>query len=268
MAEFSKIAWTDATFNPWIGCTRVSPGCQNCYAENLMANRYKRVKWGPGQPRSLTKTWKDPIRWNAEAAKAGTRKKVFCASLADWLDHEVPARWLLDLVYLIDACDHLDWLMLTKRPENWRPLLTAIAPYHAVAAMWLAGHPPENVWFGVTAEKQEYWDLRVPIMATIPAAVRWVSYEPALGPLKLQAREKVDWLIIGGESDQATPARPFQIEWAHNAVIRCAKLGITPFVKQIGSNAIVGTSRLHTKDKAGADPAEWPPLLRVRKFPR
>lgn len=262
MAELSKIAWTDGTFNPWIGCTRVSPGCQNCYAENLMANRYKRVEWGPGKTRSRTKTWNEPVKWNREAEASGVRKKVFCASLADWLDPEVPEAWLTDLMALIQRCPWLDWLMLTKRPE-----IALDGP-----AKWFTELRLPNVWFGVTAENQEYYDLRMPLLRQIPAAVKWVSYEPALGPLYNLSLDGdafwlPEWLIIGGESQQTTKARQFQIEWAEHAILQCRKNGITPFMKQVGSNAYSGLLPFRTSDKAGADPAEWPVSIRVREFP-
>lgn len=261
MAENSKIAWTDHTFNPWIGCTRVSPGCENCYAEFLMDHRYHRVEWGPGKPRSRTKTWKDPIRWNKEAASTGVRKKVFCASLADWLDDEVPTEWREDLFTLIETCRHLDWLMLTKRPENALTMLPTA---------WLV-NPMPWVWMGTTAENQKYFDLRVPILATIPAALRWVSYEPALGPILIdhERKEFFSWLIIGGESSQLTPARPFDMAWAESAIRQCRDLGITPFMKQTGDSVVWNGDTLPGfKDKAGTNPMEWPTTIRVREFPK
>lgn len=255
MAENSKIAWTDHTFNPWIGCTRVSPGCENCYAENLMDHRYGRVKWGPGQARSRTKTWSDPLKWNRLAEKTGERKRVFCASLADWLDAEVPGNWFEDLCDLIEQCKHLDWLMLTKRPENAKAMLPP---------KWIE-NPRPWVWFGVTAENQKYYDLRVPTLKAIPAALRWVSYEPALGPINVQPG--IDWLIIGGESAQMEPAREFEMEWAIDAVEQSRAAGVVPFVKQLGSNVTFDGNRIPFRDKAGADPREWPSDLRIRDFP-
>lgn len=257
MAENSNIAWTDGTFNPWIGCARVSPGCENCYAENLMDKRYGRVEWGPGKPRSRTKTWNDPVKWDKAAKASGVRKKVFCASLADWLDDEVPMPWREDLFALIDDCPHLDWLMLTKRPQNAKAMLPP--------SWW--DNPRPWVWFGVTAENQKYWDIRVPILRTIPAALRWVSYEPALGMIVMDGGG-VDWLIVGGESEQTSPARRFEIVWAENAIGQCRDLGIVPFVKQVGTNATYFSNEYKTKDKAGTNPAEWPESIRVREFPK
>lgn len=259
MAENSKIAWTDHTFNPWIWCSRVSPGCQNCYAENLMATRYKRVECGPGKPRSRTKTWNDPIKWNRAAEREGIRTKVFCASLADWLDEEVPCQWREDLFDLIEVCHHLDWLMLTKRPQCAKIMLPL---------GWLA-IPPKQIWFGVTAENQQYWDSRVSLLRDIPAATHWVSYEPSLGPLVIDQDDSkcVDWLIIGGESEQNFEARPFEIEWAESVISQCRTFDIVPFMKQVGQSATYHGKHFKTLNKAGADPAEWPESIRVREFP-
>lgn len=145
MAENSAIEWTDHTFNPWIGCTKVSPGCDHCYAEARMDTRLHRVNWGAGQPRRLTKTWGDPVRWNkaheAFFAKHGRRQRVFCASLADVFDNEVPENWRIDLFALIEQTPQLDWLLLTKRIGNAAKYL----PWSACSAPW------PNVWIGATA---------------------------------------------------------------------------------------------------------------------
>src|SRR5262249_19333854 len=255
--ENSKIAWTNHTFNPWIGCSRVSPGCQNCYAENLMDRRYGRVKWGPGNPRSRTKTWNDPLKWNREAEQNGTRARVFCASLADYLDEEVPEQWRNELFGLIERCPNLDWLILTKRIEYARSMLPQ---------RWLK-NPRPWVWLGVTAENQKYWNERVPVLEDLPAAVRWVSYEPALGPINLGEQDGVDWVIIGGESTQSDPARRFDMEWAEAMIRQCRQKGIAPFVKQLGSNVYLDDKPWRCKDKAGANPEEWPNAIRVREFP-
>ena len=126
MGENSKIEWCNHTFNPWIGCQKVSPGCDHCYAEAMMDHRYGRVKWGPHGERKRTSpaNWKNPLRWAKQAN--GRRPRVFCASLADWLDNRVPRDWRSDLGRLIEATPELDWLLLTKRPENHEKL----APWH------------------------------------------------------------------------------------------------------------------------------------------
>ena len=120
MAEHTEIAWCDSTFNPWIGCQKVSPGCDHCYAEALMDHRHHRVEWGPHGERKRTSeaNWKLPLRWSKKARASGTRPRVFCASLADVFDNQVPIQWRTDLFDLIARTSELDWLLLTKRPEN------------------------------------------------------------------------------------------------------------------------------------------------------
>jgi protein gp37 len=175
MGASSKIEWTDHTFNPWIGCTKVSPGCDHCYAEAQNAFRGW-TEWGP-HPRRRTSpaNWKRPLRWEANAKSFlrshGRRQRVFCASLADWLDNKVPRAWRNDLLDLIDATPGLDWLLLTKRSQNAAKL---------VPADWFGR---ANVWLGTTAEDAIRYQQRWPLLAKIPAAVRFVSYEPAIGPL-------------------------------------------------------------------------------------
>jgi protein gp37 len=143
--ENSKIEWTDHTFNPWIGCQHVSPGCDNCYAEMLMDTRYGRVEWGPHGARSKTSdaNWKKSLTWNAQAHtfkhEHGRRQRVFCASLADVFDNKVDPAWREELFELIRKCRRLDWLLLTKRPQNIRKMLPS---------NWRDGYG--NVWLGVT----------------------------------------------------------------------------------------------------------------------
>lgn len=239
MGENSNIEWTHHTFNPWIGCTKVSPGCANCYAETLMATRYGRVKWGRGNPRSRTsvENWRKPLRWNktvicgqcgrAEVlgsddcrycgkelgiAPVATRPRVFCASLADWLDDEVDTVWLYDLLALIQDTPNLDWLLLTKRLENWRLRLKASMNNASDRAddficNWLDGNPPKNVWLGVSAEDQPRWNERLPLLMDTPASVRFVSAEPLLDTIDM-GRYRPDWLIAGGESGPGARRMP------------------------------------------------------------
>ncbi len=145
--ENSKIEWTDHTFNPWIGCQHVSPGCDHCYAEAMMDHRYGKVEWGPRGERKRTSEayWKNPVKWNANARafkrEHGHRPRVFCASLADVFDNQVSPEWRRDLFALIRECPRLDWLILTKRPQN----ITKMLP-----SDWGRGY--QNGWLGVTAE--------------------------------------------------------------------------------------------------------------------
>jgi protein gp37 len=257
MGEITKIAWCDSTFNPWLGCQHVSPGCDHCYAESF-AERFNLVQWGPGQHRRRTSedTWRNPLKWNKAAQARGERHRVFCASLADWLDNQVPHQWREDLLKLIEATLALDWLLLTKRPQNARKLV----PHD----WW--GQP--NVWVGVTAEDQEHYKQRWPTARQIPAAVHFVSYEPAIGPLDLceVGPPYPDWVIFGGESGGG--ARSADVEWAKRMIEQCRMLGIAPFVKQLGHRPINGNGALWLSDRAkGGDPEEWPPQLRVRDWP-
>lgn len=221
----SKIEWTDHTFNPWIGCTKVSEACKFCYAEMQEAIRYKRVEWGPGQPRRRTSdnNWRQPTRWNREAAEEGRRYRVFCASLADIFDAEVPQEWRADLFEVIRETEHLDWLLLSKRPEN----ILSMVPED-----WGDGWP--NVWLGSTAENQQRADERLPILLAVPAVVRFASCEPLLGPLDLSAYlgKGLDWVIAGGETGRA--ARPMKPEWARALRDQCVAQRVAFHFKQWG----------------------------------
>jgi protein gp37 len=237
MAERSKIEWTDSTFNPWVGCTKVRRGkgapsaCDFCYAEKW-AKRSGQVKWG-GYPRRRTTDayWKTPMRWNAQAsafqAKNGRRQRVFCASLADIFDNQVDPVWRSDLFNLVRACDQLDWQLLTKRPQNIRKMLPPD---------WGDGYP--NVWLGTTAEDAGAYQQRVSHLLKVPAAIHFVSYEPAIGPLGPLEIDGLypDWLIIGGESGVRSDLIRFtDPSWARDAIARCRRLGVAPFLKQWGT---------------------------------
>lgn len=316
MSENTKIQWADNTFNPWEGCTKVSPGCLHCYADTR-AQRFGQVKWGKGQPRRRTSAanWKLPVKWNREAAQAErdhdadmieyadrteswTRPRVFCASLADWLDDEVPIEWLADLLKLIHDTPNLDWLLLTKRPENFNKRVeqvwlgaTPMTPFSYWLSLWIGSmnpverqEPPANVWLGASVEDQARADERIPKLLSIPAKVRFLSCEPLLGPVDLEPWLKVqrdyattadfngiDWCIIGGES--GPNARPCNVDWIRSLVSQCRAAGVAPFVKQLGANIkerITEGGQVHgilMHDKKGGDPAEWPDDLRVREFP-
>jgi protein gp37 len=220
MGENSKIEWCDATFNPWIGCQKVSPGCDRCYAEAMMDHRYHKVEWGPHGERKRTskENWQKPLRWAKAARGTGVRPRVFCASLADVFDNQVPCEWRTDLFDLIAATPELDWLLLTKRPEN-------------IVRMFPTGDWP-NIWLGTTAEDQEHFNRRWPILAAIPAHIHFISYEPALGPLSIRKTHPLpDWIICGGESERG--ARMMDPQWARDLRDECAELGIPFFMKQM-----------------------------------
>ncbi|WP_315771238.1 MULTISPECIES: phage Gp37/Gp68 family protein [unclassified Bradyrhizobium] len=250
MASNSKIEWTDHTFNPWIGCTNISPGCDHCYAE-AWSKRSGLVKWGNSPRRRTSEAyWRSPLRWQATAAtferQHGRRQRVFCASLADVFDNQADSDWRADLFSLIAATPSIDWLLLTKRPQN-------------IARMLPERWPPDgmrNVWLGTTAEDQTRFDQRWPLLAQIPAAVRFVSYEPAIGPVRLNKAHDIqpDWLIIGGESGPR--ARHMNARWVRDVVSDCRKLRVAPFFKQwgaIGNNPLVTEQKRSPKEAALAD---------------
>ncbi|MBL8474428.1 MAG: phage Gp37/Gp68 family protein [Rhodocyclaceae bacterium] len=271
MGANSSIEWTDHTFNPWIGCTKVSPGCDHCYAERDFDLRKHRVKWGAGNPRSRTgaANWKLPRRWNAEAARTETRRRVFCASLADVFDNEVPPEWRVDLLRLIADTPWLDWLLLTKRIGNADRMMTeafhAGWPAHGWVKSW--SYCVRNVWIGATVVNQTEADRDIQKLLATPAAVRFLSIEPMLGPIDLrniavptehdvlrrpwdtdgfkfnslqshdderfhQTPSSLDWVICGGES--GPQARPIHPQWVMSLRDQCRVSGVPFFFKQWG----------------------------------
>lgn len=298
MSENSAIQWTDHTFNPWIGCTKVSPGCANCYAETLDKIRFSKTlpgctkdapvsHWGKGAPRHRTSAsnWKEPLKWNRKqdqiTARFGSRTqdsrpRVFCASLADWLDEEVPIAWLADLLMLIRDTPNLDWLLLTKRPQNWRERMQAAK--HEIQMQgdsaggyyvqrWVYGDLPANVWIGTTVEDQKRANERIPQLLAIPAKVRFLSCEPLLEAVDIEGAlsrgglpnatadsQGIDWVITGGESGPG--CRPADVEWFRSIKKQCAAAGVPFFMKQLGG----------VRDHRG-NLEDFPEDLRVREFP-
>lgn len=231
MGEVTAIEWCDHTFNPWIGCTKVSPACDFCYAEALMDTRYGRVTWGPGEDRLRTApaNWRKPVVWNRRAQEAGTRPFVFCASLADVFDNEVDPLWRRDLFALIEATPALVWLLLTKRvgnvlkmtdPEAGNPLL----PRNAAVGASL----PNQEEYGRDAKKlAEVKDRREPLFT-------FGSFEPLLGPVRLDGYAP-DWIIVGGES--GPQARPMELAWARALQADAAFRGRVFNFKQVGGRS-------------------------------
>lgn len=235
MGANSKIEWCSHSWNPWIGCTKVSPGCLHCYAESLNRRWKKGANWGKGAPRSRTSdgTWQQVYRWNKDAAGLAERPRVFCASLADWLDDEVPIEWLADLMELIHKTPNLDWLLLTKRPENWESRIDqAFEHSHGEGwqSMWTQGAIPENIWVGTSVEDQTRADERIPELIAIPAKVHFLSCEPLLSPVALNLKD-VEWCIVGGESGQSK--RAFNADWARQIRFQCEDSGTAFFMKQM-----------------------------------
>lgn len=246
MAQNSKIEWCDHTFNPWQGCIKVSPGCQNCYAETL-SNRWGKDIWGPGAKRQRTSAayWKKPLQWDKQAIKEGRRFKVFCASMADvFEDNPQLTDWRNDLFTLIEQTPNLDWLLLTKRPENVNRMVAELRS----DCYWLEetiSKGNSNVWIGTSVEDQEYAGRRIPELLKIPAPTLFLSCEPLLGPLDLEGlayeaagpewagfNRLVDWVIVGGESGHN--ARPMHPDWARSLRDQCQAAGVAFHFKQWG----------------------------------
>jgi protein gp37 len=248
VAERTAIEWTDATFNPWWGCVRVSPACARCYADTL-ARRYGHAGlWQEhGVRRFLSDAhWRKPLTWNRDAARTGGRLKVFCASMADvFEEHRGLARSRDRLWSLIEETPWLHWQLLTKRPEN----VARLAPWKDD---W-----PDNVWVGASIENSRF-TFRADILREIPAVTRFVSAEPLLAsvfqigrpnrrPLDL---EGIDWVIAGGESGPR--ARPMDPAWAREVREAIHDTGGAFFLKQLG-----GHPDKRGKDKAVLDGRLW-----------
>jgi protein gp37 len=265
----TTIEWTDYTFNPWIGCTKVSLGCKNCYAETL-SNRWGNDVWGKGKERKRTSVanWKNPILWNKEAKKSGKNKNVFCASMADVFDQEVPNLWRFDLFGLIEATPNLNWLILTKRPEH---IKTSGLIYM------------DNVWLGTSVEDQETADYRIPHLVGNDAKVHFLSCEPLIENIDLEYPKSlwpkgppmccsgyecgcrgmpvdppliwhIEWLICGGES--GPHCRPMDIKWARSLRDYSQKSNVKYFLKQLGGFP----DKRHQLD-------DFPLDLRIREMP-
>lgn len=332
MAENSLIQWCDHTFNPVRGCTQVSPGCAHCYAARESV-RFPNIRgiWGDSGTRILAvpSGWKAPRKWNRKAEASSHRSRVFCASLGDvfedWkgplhfpaaiaAEGTLPARWdgtqlvrtfekdlplatmdhmRLELFELIRTTPSLDWLLLTKRPENWAPLIERVLkiieshphwgnncgkewPYYDLRN-WLAdwfvlSKPPHNVWIGTTVENQTRADQRIPDLLDIPAVIHFLSCEPLLSHVHLGLLEassdkqrqhllsrkppigSIDWIITGGESGPS--ARPADLAWFRSIRDQAKEADVAFFMKQLGG----------VKDKRGGL-SDFPEDLRIRQFP-
>lgn len=247
MGANSSIEWTHHTFNPWWGCIKVSPGCEKCYAETL-ANRYGHAVWGPAKTtarREMSESyWRQPLKWNAAAAAAGERQRVFCASMADvFEDHPQLPPIRARLWELIEATPMLDWLLLTKRPENIELMLP---PRWGIADQGM----PRNAWLGFSAEDQQRFDERWPVMESIKRhwrpSVVFLSAEPLLRSLDISEAlyeddigddypywtATLDWVICGGESGAG--ARPMHPDWARSLRDQCVEAEVPFLFKQWG----------------------------------
>lgn len=317
MGEQSKIEWTDDTHNFWQGCTKISPGCANCYAEARDRRFYDKAgitHWGNGAPRVRSKDFNAPLRWNnfpwvcdckvqagttkgkryfskdiamtAQEIRLGTfdccecgrpvhRRRVFSLSLGDWLDDEVPIAWLADMLDVIRRCPNLDFLLLTKRPENffgreareYKPSRLGLAQEYALAnsrhelfgwlCEWGNGKPPHNIRIGTSVENQHEADKRIPEVLKIPAKTHFISMEPLLSAVDLPASgdghfddvpiiDGINWVIVGGES--GLNARPCNVGWIRDIVQQCKASRVPCFVKQLGGRPLLKPCRQHHFD--------------------
>lgn len=246
MGENTAIAWTTHSFNAWVGCKKVSPACAHCYAEAWAKRTGHPELWGDVRRRTSEANWRKPLKWDKEAKAKGERARVFCSSLSDvFEDHPaIQEQWRQDLFHLIAKTPNLDWLLLTKRPENavaWLPWVDPhMFPYGGA-------EPWSNVWIGTTVENQQMADERIPQLLTTPAAVRFLSCEPILGPINLRSETiknvahqvkgldqlgypPIDWVIAGGESGPGY--RSMNLDWARSLRDQCIASGTAFFFKQ------------------------------------
>lgn len=261
MGAETKIEWCDATLNLWWGCTKVSDGCKFCYAEQLSDQRYHKGAWGPGGVRTEVKSWRSTLNKISKRAKAeGRRLRVFCQSMSDTFEgpetcgglrsanFDLMNRLRHELYAAIDEHPELDFLLLTKRPDN---------VMKQVPQRWLRDGIPTNLWIGTSVEDQKTADERIPHLLAIPAAVRFLSCEPLLGPVKIERyfgnllmvderegwkrgyhfesgkdESGIHWVICGGES--GSHARPMHSDWARSLRDQCQAAGVPFFFKQWG----------------------------------
>lgn len=332
----SKIEWTDATWNPLRGCSRVSEGCRNCYAERVAA----RFSSGPyidpsqeadredipAQPyHGLAKMTPDGPRWTGDVRLVKYKlsdprrwkrpRRIFVNSMSDLFHEKVPDAWIDQIFAVMALAPQHTFQVLTKRPERMRQYLgSGSYESHRRVQVWNArlpmcgkpvppmDWPLKNVWLGVSVENQATADERIPLLIHAPAARRWISYEPALGPVNLndyllqqivggphdgKLFYGLNWVVVGGESGPG--ARPFDVSWAHEIVKSCKAVEVPVFVKQLGACVVTqnanlfdfpmsiqahefgeaaASARYMLRDKKGGDMAEWPEELRVREFPQ
>lgn len=320
------IQWTDETWNPVVGCTQVSPGCAHCYAKQLHDMRHRAHLAGKAmvpqyavpfevvqlKPERLTA----PLSWRKG-------RRVFVNSVADLFHDDVPDEFIAEVFAIMALAERHTFQVLTKRPARMQALLSAETfldtVLDAAEKFWSGVHPDadddisawfpwmieenwplNNVWLGVSVENQRFADERIPLLAETPAAVRFLSCEPLLGPVNLDLDDIahrswdgrcLDWVIVGGESGKG--ARSLDIRWVADIVAQCKAADVATFVKQLGARPVVANDSgadawpggvlpladgyeprhqgeiapLKLRDRHGADMAEWPEDLRIREFP-
>lgn len=247
MGQNTKIAWCHSTMNFWVGCEKISPACDSCYAESWAKRAGRPELWQGTRQRTTAENWKQPFKWNAAAKAAGERHRVFVNSLSDFFDNQVDEKWRHDAWNVISHCPDLDWLLLTKRPQNIRKMLPI---------GWLHGWP--HVWIGTTVENQEEANRRIPNLLAVPAVVHFLSMEPLLEPVRLDRVRihdgfvevhggrlpAIDWVIVGSESGSRR-ARVCELDWVRDIRDQCITSGTAFFWKQHAVNGRkIGTPAL------------------------
>lgn len=276
MSAATKIEWTDRSWNPVRGCSRISPGCENCYAER-QAGRFSGEGWPFHGYASLTSAgsrWtrkvslipdalEEPLHWKKP-------QRIFVNSMSDLFHEDLPFEHIAQVFEVMIKARWHTFQILTKRAARLVEFRDWWCPGRFVAF-------PDNVWIGVSVEDQARADERIPFLLQTPAVVRFLSCEPLLGPVTLCAgehpaaepcwldRKAVGWVIVGGESGPG--ARPMRLDWAQRIVDDCRAAGVAVFCKQLGAKPVEFLTPLKLKDRKGGDPSEWPQSLAVREFP-
>jgi protein gp37 len=253
LSRTTRIEWADHAHARHFGCTKVSRGCDNCYAESW-TRRFKKAGWGPHAERIRAKaaTLRRPIAWNRKAERAGKPAFVFCSHESDVFDNQAPDAWRAEFWRLIEATPHLVWLLLTKRPQN---VMRMIPP------AWRSGLP-RNVWIGTSAEGQAEAEQRLPVLCRIPAVRRFVSAEPLLEAVDLSPwLDRIDWVIAGAESGPRHKARPMDLDWVRNLRDQCVATDVAFFFKQDARDGV----KIPTPELDGRRWTERPsPVLSAR----
>lgn len=242
MGSTTGISYCHYTFSPWKSCTKVSPGCDNCYAEKI-SNRFG-VQFGQRETRQLMadRTWDNPRLWDGQARRAGERRRVLCGSMCDWADNKAPEGQRERLFDVIENTPYLDWLLLTKRAPN----LLRYWPWPC----------PDNVWLGVSVENRKHGLPRIEFLRREYAELLWLSIEPLLEDLGEIDLTGIDWVVCGGES--GAHARPMDVEWAQSIREQCKAQGVAFYMKQLSAY----THKMHYTHTA-----YFPKDLQVREFP-
>ncbi len=250
MSDRSSIEWTEATWNPVTGCTKVSPGCDHCYAETF-AERFRGVPDHPYEQGFDLKLWPDrldvPYRWRRP-------RVVFVNSMSDLFQDGVPTDFIRDVFDVMENTPHHTYQVLTKRPGRMASVLRSLRP-----------EPLPNVWLGTSVESQPWAEVRVPKLLETPAQIRFLSCEPLLGRVDLKRwAGKLDWVIVGGESGPG--ARPMDLDWVRRILKACKAEDVAVFVKQLGKEW--ASAEQHVRgDPKGTDMTRWPRDLRRRQMP-